>query len=80
MNGNVHGLPTKFPIIEANMLAPNTHASNIPIIKCKPNNGVIAARTPNVKPREILCDVPGSLFTLKVVYLINLPQPFLGQK
>ena len=60
-------------------LAPNIHAKNIPIIKCKPNNGVIAAMTPKVKPKAILCGEPGSLFILKVVYLNNLPHPFLGQ-
>ena len=36
--------------------------------------------TPKVKPKAILCGEPGSLFILKVVYLNNLPHPFLGQK
>ena len=80
MNGNVQGLPKQLPISEAIMLTRNNQAKNIPIIKCKPNKGVNAAETPNVKPNAILCGLPGNLFNLKEVYLIILFQPFLGHK
>ena len=80
MNGNVQGLPKQLPISEAIMLTRNNHAKNIPIKKCKPNKGVNAAETPNVKPKAILCGLPGNLFNLKEVYLIILFQPFLGHK
>ena len=54
INGNVQGLPTKFPNREATMLPLNIQAKVIPIKKCNPNNGVSAATTPKVKPRAIV--------------------------
>jgi hypothetical protein len=78
INGNVQGLPNKFPIKDATTLTRNNHAKNIPIKKCKPNKGVKAAVTPKVKPNAILCGLPGSLFNLKEIYLIILFQPFFG--
>ena len=78
INGNVQGLPNKFPIKDAVILTRNSHAKNTPIKKCKPNKGVNAAVTPKVKPNAILCGLPGNLFNLKEMYLIILFQPFFG--
>tara|TARA_B100000686_G_scaffold9436_1_gene9489 strand:- start:4917 stop:5390 length:474 start_codon:yes stop_codon:yes gene_type:complete len=79
IKGKVHGLPTKFPIIDATILHLNNHAKKIPIKKCIPKNGVIADATPKLKPNAILCGLPGNLFILNETYFISLFQPDFGQ-